>query len=406
MEEKVRPLAGIRVLGLEQYIAGPYCTMLLADAGAEVIKIEPPGSGDPRRSLGPFAVNERGEKSSGGFMRYNRSKKSLTLDLKQEQGKEIFRALVKKSDVIVENFRPDTMERLGFPYEVIRQLNPAIIYASLSGFGRLESLRGPYWDRPGFDIVFQAMGGLMHNVGEKDGPPLFLGVPLGDIYSPMVAAYGIVMALRMRDKTGLGQYVDAAMYDCMTALNEGSVLMYSYDGKVPGRDQPRPQAPQCAFRTKDGYVALIVPTEDMWVRFCRAIEREDLIRHPLCSSGVLRGKNFNSFLKPILDEWMGQRTNGQVIQRLLEQGVPVGPSQTAKDLVECPQLKARNMILDIEDPVGGKKKIVGSPVKLSSVPEIIPKPAPRLGENTGEILEQLLGFTRERIDALRAGKVV
>jgi formyl-CoA transferase len=406
MEEKVRPLAGIRVLGLEQYIAGPYCTMLLADAGAEVIKIEPPGSGDPRRSLGPFAVNERGEKSSGGFMRYNRSKKSLTLDLKQEQGKEIFRALVKKSDVIVENFRPDTMERLGFPYEVIRQLNPAIIYASLSGFGRLESLRGPYWDRPGFDIVFQAMGGLMHNVGEKDGPPLFLGVPLGDIYSPMVAAYGIVMALRMRDKTGLGQYVDAAMYDCMTALNEGSVLMYSYDGKVPGRDQPRPQAPQCAFRTKDGYVALIVPTEDMWVRFCRAIEREDLIKHPLCSSGVLRGKNFNSFLKPILDEWMGQRTNGQVIQRLLEQGVPVGPSQTAKDLVECPQLKARNMILDIEDPVGGKKKIVGSPVKLSSVPEIIPKPAPRLGENTGEILEQLLGFTRERIDALRAGKVV
>ena len=406
MEEKVRPLAGIRVLGLEQYIAGPYCTMLLADAGAEVIKIEPPGSGDPRRSLGPFAVNEKGEKSSGGFMRYNRSKKSLTLDLKQEQGKEIFRALVKKSDVIVENFRPDTMERLGFPYEVIRQLNPAIIYASLSGFGRLESLRGPYWDRPGFDIVFQAMGGLMHNIGEKDGPPLFLGVPLGDIYSPMVAAYGIVMALRMRDKTGLGQYVDAAMYDCMTALNEGSVLMYSYDGKVPGRDQPRPQAPQCAFRTKDGYVALIVPTEDMWVRFCRAIEREDLIKHPLCSSGVLRGKNFNSFLKPILDEWMGQRTNGQVIQRLLEQGVPVGPSQTAKDLVECPQLKARNMILDIEDPVGGKKKIVGSPVKLSSVPEIIPKPAPRLGENTGEILEQLLGFTRERIDALRAGKVV
>jgi CoA:oxalate CoA-transferase len=406
MEEKVRPLSGIRVLGLEQYIAGPYCTMLLADAGAEVIKIEPPGSGDPRRSLGPFAVNERGEKSSGGFMRYNRSKKSLTLDLKQEQGKEIFRALVKKSDVIVENFRPDTMKRLGFPYEVFRQLNPAIIYASLSGFGRSESLRGPYWDRPGFDIVFQAMGGLMHNVGEKDGPPLFLGVPLGDIYSPMVAAYGIVMALRMRDKTGQGQYVDAAMYDCMTALNEGSVLMYSYDGKVPGRDQPRPQAPQCAFRTKDGYVALIVPTEDMWARFCRAIEREDLIKHPLCSSGVLRGKNFNSFLKPILDEWMGQRTNGQIIQRLLEQGVPVGPSQTAKDLVECPQLKARNMILDIEDPVGGKKKIVGSPVKLSSVPEILPKPAPRLGENTGEILQQLLGFTRERIDALRAGKVV
>jgi len=406
MEEKMRPLSGIRVLGLEQYITGPYCTMLLADAGAEVIKIEPPGTGDPRRSLPPFAVNERGERSSGGFMRFNRSKKSLTLDLKQEQGKEIFRALVKKSDVIVENFRPDTMERLGFPYEVIRQLNPAIIYASLSGFGRLESLRGPYWDRPGFDIVFQAMGGLMHNVGEKDGLPLFLGVPLADIYTPMVAAFGIVMALRMREKTGLGQYVDTAMYDCMTALNEGSVLIYSYDGEVPGRDRPRLQAPQCGFKTKDGYVALIVPTEEMWDRFCRAIEREDLIKHPLTSSGVLRGKNFDTFLGPILDEWMGQRTNEEVIQRLLEYGVPVGPSQTAKDLVECPQLLARNMILDIQDPVGGKKKIVGSPVKLSGVAEIEPLPAPRLGEHTQQILENLLGFSKEKIAALREAKVI
>ncbi|MBI5969219.1 MAG: CoA transferase [Deltaproteobacteria bacterium] len=406
MEEKMRPLSDIRVLGLEQYITGPYCTMLLADAGAEVIKIEPPGTGDPRRSLPPFAVNERGERSSGGFMRFNRSKKSLTLDLKQDQGKEIFRALVRKSDVIVENFRPDTMERLGFSYEVIHQLNPAIIYASLSGFGRLESLRGPYWDRPGFDIVFQAMGGLMHNVGEKDGPPLFLGVPLADIYTPMVAAFGIVMALRMREKTGLGQYVDTAMYDCMTALNEGSVLIYSYNGEIPGRDQPRLQAPQCSFKTKDGYVALIVPTEEMWARFCRAIDREDLIKHPLLSSGPLRGKNFDSFLKPILDEWMGQKTTEEVIQRLLEYGVPVGPSQTAKDLVDCPQLLARNMILDIQDPVGGKKKVVGSPVKLSGVPEIGPRPAPRLGEHTEEILENLLGYSQEKIIELRKEKVI
>jgi len=400
-EEPMRPLSGIRVLGIEQYITGPYCTMLLADSGAEVIKIEPPGLGDPRRSLGPFAVNEKGEKSSGGFMRFNRSKKSMTLDLKQELGKEIFRALVQKSDVIVENLRPGTLERLGFSYPVLKEINPGIIYATLSGFGRMETLRGPYWDRPGFDIVFQAMGGLMHNVGEKDGPPLFLGVPLADIYTPMVAAYGIVMALRMRDQTGLGQYVDAAMYDCMTALNEGSVLIYSYNGEVPGRDQPRLQAPQCAFQTKDGYVALIVPTEEMWGRFCRAIEREDLIQHPLCSSGVLRGKNFESFLKPILDAWMAQRTSEEVLRRLLEQGVPVGPSQSAADLVKCPQLAARHMILDIEDPVGGKKKIVGSPVKLSDVPEISPTPAPRLGAHTEEILKDLLGFTPEKIGSLR-----
>jgi crotonobetainyl-CoA:carnitine CoA-transferase CaiB-like acyl-CoA transferase len=179
--------------------------MILADAGAEAIKIEPPGTGDPRRALAPFTVNAKGEKSSGGFMRYNRNKKSLTLDLKQEEGKEIFRSLVKVSDVIVENFRADTMERLGFSYEVIRQINPAIIYAAVSGFGRMESLRGPYWDRPGFDIVFQGMSGLMHNVGEKDGPPMFLGVPLADVYTPMVAAFGISMALRIREKTGQGQ---------------------------------------------------------------------------------------------------------------------------------------------------------------------------------------------------------
>jgi CoA:oxalate CoA-transferase len=406
MEEKLRPLSGIRVLGLEQYITGPYCTMLLADAGAEVIKIEPPGSGDPRRSLPPFAVNEKGEKSSGGFMRFNRNKKSVTLDLKQEQGKEIFRALIKKSDVIVENFRPDTMERLGFGYDVIHQVNPALIYACLSGFGRSESLRGPYWDRPGFDIVFQAMGGLMHNVGEKEGPPLFLGVPLADIYTPMVAAYGIVMALRMREKTGLGQLVDIAMYDCMTALNEGSVLIHSYSGQIPGRDQPRLQAPQCGFKTKDGYVALIVPTEEMWDRFCKAVGREDLIKHPLCSSGMLRGKNFDSFLQPILDEWMAQRTTEEVMQRLLKFGVPVGPSQTAKEIVSCPQLQARKMILEIEDPIGGKKKVVGSPVKLSGVPDLEPQRPPALGEHVEEVLGKLLGFTKEKIDALRAGKVV
>ena len=157
MDGRMRPLSGIRVLGLEQYVAGPTCSMILADAGAEVIKIEPPGTGEPRRALPPFAKNERGEKSSGGFMRFNRSKKSLTLDLKAEKGKEIFRALVKKSDVILENLRPGTMERLGFPYETIREINPAIIYASISGFGKWEPLRGPYWDRPGFDVVFHAL---------------------------------------------------------------------------------------------------------------------------------------------------------------------------------------------------------------------------------------------------------
>jgi CoA:oxalate CoA-transferase len=406
MEGRIRPLSGIRVLGLEQYVAGPTCTMILADAGAEVIKIEPPETGDPRRALPPFAKNERGEKSSGGFMRFNRNKKSLTLDLKQEKGKEIFRALLKKSDVIVENLRPGTVERLGFPYSAIREINPAVIYASICGFGKWEPIRGPYWERPGFDIVFQAMGGLMHNVGEKHGPPQFLGSALVDLYTPMVAAYGILLALRMREKTGLGQYLDMAMYDCAVALNEGAVAIHSYTGEIPGRDRPRIQAPLCAFKTKDGYVALMIPTEEIWARFCKAIGREDLTKHPQLSSGPLRAKNYEVLLQPILDEWMAQRTNDEAIHILLQNSVPVGPSQTAKDLVSCPHLEARKMILDIEDPVGGKKKFVGSPVKLSEVPEVESRRAPFLGEHNHEILKGLLRLNPDQIEALQAEKVI
>ena len=402
----MRPLSGIRVLGLEQYVAGPTCTMILADAGAEVIKIEPPETGDPRRALPPFAKNEQGKKSSGGFMRFNRNKKSLSLDLKQEKGKEIFRALIKKSDVVVENLRPGTVERLGFPYEAIREINPALIYASICGFGKWEPIRGPYWERPGFDIVFQAMGGLMHNVGEKDGPPQFLGFTLVDLYTPMVTAYGILLALRMREKTGLGQYLDMAMYDCAAALNEGAVAIHSYTGEVPGRDRPRIQAPLCAFKTQDGYVALMIPTEEMWARFCRAIGREDLAGHPQLSSGPLRAKNFDALLKPVLDEWMAQRTSDEAIRTLLREGVPVGPSQTARDLADCPQLSTRKMIVEIQDPVGGKKKFVGSPVKLSAVPEIEPRRAPFLGEHNREIFEDLLGFSADEIHALREEKVI
>jgi CoA:oxalate CoA-transferase len=406
IEKKVRPLAGIRVLGLEQYVAGPYCTMLLADAGAEVIKIEPPQKGDPRRSLPPFAFNDRNERSSGGFMRFNRNKKSLTLDVKKAEGKRILSELIMKSDVLVENFRPGTIERLGFSYEKVHALNPAIIYASLSGFGKGSNLRGPYWDRPGFDIVFQAMGGLMHNVGEENGPPLFLGITLADLHAPMVMAYAILLALRMREKTGEGQYVDIAMYDCMAALNEGAVAIHSYTGEIPGRNRPRIQAPLNAFKTKDGYVALMVPTEEMWRRFCKAITREDLIGQPLLASGPLRAKHYNTLLQPVLDEWMIARTTDEVTQIMLNHGIPVGPSQTAADLVCCPQLAARHMIVDIDDPIGGSKKIVGSPVKISGVPEIDTMPPPRLGEHNRSILKEILGQREGDIAALEKDQII
>jgi CoA:oxalate CoA-transferase len=203
-----------------------------------------------------------------------------------------------------------------------------------------------------------------------------------------------------------GQQVDIAMYDCMAALNEGAVAIHSYTGQIPGRDQPRIQAPLNAFKTKDGYVALMVPTEDMWVRFCKAIDREDLIIHPLLSSGPLRGINHENLLKPVLDEWMITHTVDEVTQIMLAHGVPVGPSQTAADLVRCPQLASRHMILDIEDPIGGNKKIVGSPVKISGVPEIDAIPPPLLGEHNRSILMELLGQNANQIDSLEKDQII
>ncbi len=229
-----RPLAGVRVLALEQYMSAPYCTMLLADAGAEVIKIERPGRGDPRRSIPPFARNEKGERAAGGFIGYNRNKKSLALNLQDERGQVILRKLAKISDVVVENLRPGAMEKLGLGYESLRAVNPGLIYAAISGFGRLEGYTGPYAGRPAFDIVAEAMGGIMNLVGFADRPPSWTIYGMADIYSGQVTAYGVMLALFHRERTGEGQFVDSSMLDNMLALNERMVTLYSFTGQGAG----------------------------------------------------------------------------------------------------------------------------------------------------------------------------
>ena len=400
-----RPLTGIRVLSLSQYMSGPYCTLLLADAGAEVIKVERPGTGDPRRHIPPYIENERGERVAGGFMSYNRGKKSIVLDLRKPEGRELFIELAKVSDVVVENMRPGVTKRLGINYEVLREVNPRLVYAAISGFGQMEPYVGPYTDRPAFDIVVEAMSGIMDLVGYEDGPPLWTIYGLADLYSGLVTAYGIMLALFMRERTGEGQFVDSAMYDNMLSLNERMVMLYSFTGQGPPRGRLRHQGPRGAYKAKDGYLALNVPDDTIWARLCKAIGREDLIEDPRSRDGTARAAN-DAFLRPIIEAWLADKTRAEAVEYLMQHGVPAGPVYKAEDIFKCPQVKARKMLLTIRDPVAGERQLARTPVLLSAAPEVEAKPAPRLGEHTRCVLHDLLGYDDERIARLEAAGIV
>ena len=393
---KSKPLEGIRVLAMEQFISGPSCSMMLADMGAEVIKVERPKTGDPRRHFPPFAENEAGEKIGGGFMCFNRSKKSLTLNTKTDAGLEILKALIKKSDVLLENFRPGTLERMGLTYESMKELNPRIVYAALSGFGGMKEYAGPYSKWAAFDTVLQAMGGSMNLTGLKDEKPLVVEANIVDIGSSLFAALGIMFALYDREKTGEGRMVDVSMYEAMTTLCQESVMMYAFTGESPERGKEKVFAPVGAFKAQDGYVAFRIPTEDMWKRTCKAIEREDLIEHEKTCTGVQRAAN-KDFLDPILNEWFAQRTKADIITRFHECGVPIGPVQSAADIANCEHLEKRKAFAHIDDPIAGHKKLMGCPIKLSDMPDLEPTPPPRLGEHNVEILHDLLGYSDEKI---------
>jgi len=399
-----RPLDGIRVTGLEQYMAGPYCTMLLADAGAEVIKIERPGSGDPRRSMPPFAEKD-GEKKAAGFMGYNRNKKSLALNLRDPRGQQIFRDLAAKSDVVVENLRPGSMSKMGLGQADMRALHPRLIWATISGFGRMEGYRGPYSDRPAFDIVAEAMSGIMHQVGFEDKPPSWTIYGMADIYSGQVTAYGIMQALFMRERTGEGQFVDSAMFDNMLALNEAATALYSIAGQIPKRGVSKNLWPRGAFQTKDGYIALNVPDNIIWKRICEAMEREDLIDDPRSNTGTARSAHAGE-LQPIVENWLKGQTRAEAVDTLNSIGVPCGPVYDAEDVANDPHVKARGTIMDIEDPKVGTFGFARSAPHLSSNPELPKHPAPGLGEHTREILEDLLQMESSDVDGLAADGVV
>ena len=401
-----KPLDGVKVLSFEIQVAGPYCTMMLADQGADVIKVERPGSGDTARAGAPMVDNDEGERQSGYFLRFNRNKRSITLNLKDDRGREIFRELARDSDVLVENFRPGLLAEMGLGYEDLSKDNPGLIYASISGFGSMDGFTGPFSKRPSYDIVAQAMGGLMHTCGQAGGPPTWLGIALGDIASGMNAAHAIALALIQRGSTGEGQFIDVSMYDTIVALAERSVSAYSLAGDVLERGKELYMAPWGPFECSDGWVALIVATERDWGRFCEAIGRPDLAEAEGARSGPERARSMDGELGRTIEAWFAEHTQAEAAEKLLAAGLPVGPVQTAEDIYACPHLDARQLMIDVPDPVLGDVRLVGPPVKMSASTEPVTRPAPQLGEHADEVLVEQLGRSEDAVAKLREDGVI
>jgi CoA:oxalate CoA-transferase len=390
------PLQGIKVLDLTQALFGPFCTMLLKDLGAEVIKIERPPGGDMARGNGPFVKG-----MSTYFLSLNRGKKSLTLNLESPAGKEVLLKLVKKADILVENFKPGTMEKLGLSYEVVKKQNPQIIYVAGSGFGQY----GPYAPKPAFDIIVQAMGGILSYTGEKPGrPPVRPGASYGDIAAAIFMCIGTLAALHERDVSGEGQFVDISMLDSQVTVQENAFVRYLNTGTIPqplGTRHPV-VSPFAAFNTSDGYVA-IAPrggANDQWPLFCSAINRLDLIDDPRFQTGWSRTQNYDA-LEPVINEALKTRTTAEWIKEFEQMGIPCGPVNRVDQVVNDPQIKARNMIIDLEHPQYGKFKVVNTPFKFSRTPSQAQGFAPDLGENTREVLQELLGLSEKEVETMK-----
>ncbi|MDY0280936.1 MAG: CaiB/BaiF CoA-transferase family protein [Salinivirgaceae bacterium] len=391
-------LSDIRVLDLTRVLAGPYCTMVLADLGAEIIKVEQPIVGDDARAFGPYMEGE-----SGYFMSINRNKESMTVNLKSPEGKEIIKAMVKEVDVVVENFRPGTMKKLGLDYDVLKEINPRIIYAASTGYGQ----SGPYSQRPAYDAVVQAMGGIMSITGQLGGEPTRVGSSIGDITAGIFTAIGILAALHERENSGLGQMVDVAMLDCQVAILENAITRYLYTGDVPhpiGNRHPS-IVPFEPFATKSAQIIVAIGNDRLWVTFCDLLGLNELVDDPRFSSNPLRSENYNE-LRPKIAEKMLIKTAEEWQAIFDENGIPSGPINTVDKVLENPQVIARHMIEEVDHPVAGKTRIPGIPIKLSRTPGEISKAAPLLGADTEKLLGKYLGYDAEKIAELREKKAI
>jgi len=386
------------VLDMSRVLAGPFTGMLLADMGADVIKLEIPGRGDDSRQFPPFIGEE-----SMYYVNLNRGKKSITINLKTEEGKNIFKELIEQCDVLLENFRPGTMDKLGLGYEELKEINPRLVYAAISGFGQY----GPYNTRPGYDIIGQAMGGLLSITGWPNSPPTRSGTAIGDILSSLFCTVGILGALKVRDQMGVGQLVDVSLVDSVFAALENIPQVYYVDGHIPERIGNRYEFiyPYDTFETSDGWAVIGIANDSLWNRFLKATKLE-LEDDPRYKTNPLRVENHEP-LRAEIEKWTKPKSKDEVVDLLNEAGIPCCPIYDVKEASEDPHIMgARKMVQDMNQPGIGTVKIQGNPIKMSLTDPQPRGPAPSLGGDTLKVLEEILGLSEDRFKQLREKGVV
>jgi crotonobetainyl-CoA:carnitine CoA-transferase CaiB-like acyl-CoA transferase len=388
------PLARLKVLDVSQVMAGPFCCMLLGDMGADVIKVEPPGSGDQTRRAMGFRLKGA---DSGGFLALNRNKRSIEVDLKNEAGRDVFYELVRSADILVENYRPGVAARLKIDYPTLKAINPRLIYASISGFGQT----GPWAQRPGFDLIAQAMSGIMSGTGYPGLPPVKNSIPIADLGSGLLALYGILSAVVGREQSGEGQFIDASLFETAISLSIWETAEYWGTGRVPGPigSANRMSAPYQAVRAADGYLVIGAANQKLWVSMCEVISRPELIEDPRFLDNTGRLRNREALIEEI-EKSFAARTSEDWAEALLAAGVPAAPIYDYAQALQSEQASARNMVMDIDHPVEGSIKALGFPVKMSATPQEVRHPPPLLGQHTEAILEEL-GFDSKKIQILR-----
>lgn len=393
------PLDGFLVLDLTRVLSGPYCTMLLADMGARVIKIEQPGTGDDTRAWGPPFV----EGESAYFLSINRNKESVTLDFKHPDGRAVLERLLARADVVVENFRPGTLKKLGLDYASLARAHPRLVYCSISGFGQT----GPRAAQPGYDAVMQGEGGLMSITGAADGPPFRLGVAIADIVSGMFAAHGTTLALLARERTGRGQAVDVGMLDSVAALLTYQAAIYFATGAAPKRMGNRHPTivPYETFAASDGDFVLAVGNDELWRRFCAVISLDAIAGDERFATNRARVIHYAD-LRPLLADRLRSQPRAHWIERLTAAGVPCGSVRDLEEVFDDPQLAAREMIARAEHATAGALRLLGVPIKLSGTPGAVRSAPPTLGQHTETVLSRDLGMSADEMRALRARGVI